>query len=1349
MNAASPFQNSSFDPAWRRVLTRLFRVVEWLLWLAFFFVAIAFVLLRYAVLPNIDMYRPTIETALSRGVGAKVTIGHVEAGWDGLYPDLDLTDVRLFDNQGRQALLLPFVSLTVSWWSVPARELRLHVLEIMGADLDIRRTVAGAIVIGGIELAAKPDGGGLSDWILGQRRIVVAESRMRWNDDLRGARELVLSNIRTVLENAGSRHRFGFAADPPRELSSRVDVRADLRGDSLNQLSQWRGEIYADLNYIDLAAWREWMDYPFDVRSGTGSVRAWLGFDGDRLEHFTADVGLENAQARLDPNLQMMELARVSGRVGLREIASGGKALGFLRLGEKKVTGFEVSGRQVSLTTRTGISLAPADFSMKTVSARANKPQEVEMEANSLDLEPLAKLLEHLPLDAQFRKMLAEFNPRGSIFDFRLSWRGEFDRPAAYNLRGRFAELSVDARGLIPGVTNLSGAVTGNEKGGTLTLASRNSVILLPQIFEDPKLELDSVAAQLAWSFLNNRVEIRTDNAVFSNKDAAGTAQLLYRSEPDTPGHVELNARLTRGVGARAQRYLPKHLEVTRAWLQTAIEKGSVDEAVFHLKGNLRDFPFVDPKRGAFKVALKLSDTNLLYASGWPRIENARGELVFERNSMEFRSNAAGMIGLARLGRVDIRIAGLGARPHMLEISGTAEGPTEGFLKFIDQSPVDRLIDGFTHGMRSDGVGKLNLKISLPIEEIDKTRVAGQFQFVDNEMRLDADLPLLGNVNGILSFTESGMALRGLRGEALGGAFSLSGASRGDGSIGVAATGNFTVPGLRAWFDDPLLAAATGGSNWRATIDVRKNSGAVTVDSTLVGVAIDLPAPLGKPAVEPVPLKVVKSLVAGARNEEEFNVTLGRALAARVQRRFESGEARFARGTIGIGEAAPPMPRTGLALNLTARSVEVEQWKSRFVDARPPVPAGKAGASTGLAAYQPVQANIKAEVLDLFGKRLTQVALGVSQDGPNWVATLGSREANGKITFQPGVGRDAGRLGARLTNLIIPAGMARQETGDVSPLDRIVQELPAVDLAIDAFEVGEKKLGRLDLVANNAGGEWRIQRINLANADGVLAGSGVWSARRVDDARRKLAIDFTLEAYDSGKLLDRLGFPGTVRAGNGRLEGNVAWEGSPLAIDYPSLAGNVSLRVEKGQFLKADPGVGKLLGIMSLQALPRRLSLDFRDVFSDGFAFDLVSASSKVERGVMSTTDFKMTGVSAAVLMNGEVDLARETQLLRVVVLPDLSGGMGSVVTALLGNPILGLATYLAQRVFKEPLSKAFSFEYAVSGTWSEPKVARVTNPQVGQTGTNSGDGIEQPRTPPPDNGELQAPARAAERVAK
>ncbi|MBL8384280.1 MAG: TIGR02099 family protein [Burkholderiales bacterium] len=1324
MDRERAMQNLPAVPGWRRFARSVFGLGEALAWTAFFAAALGIVALRYAVLPNIERYRPAIEAALSKGLAAKVTIGRIEAGWDGLQPDLDLADVRIFDRQGRVALSLPMVSLTVSWWSVPAAQLRLHALEITGADLDIRRTAAGSLVVGGMELAASADGGGAADWILAQRRIVIAESRVRWNDDRRGAPELALSNIRAVLQNAGQRRRLGVTADPPRELASRLDVRADLTGESLERLAGWRGQVYANLPYIDLAAWRAWIDYPVEIGAGKGRVRAWLGFDGDRLENFVADVGLDHAQARLSRDLPMLALARVSGRLAMRELATGGKALGFLRLGEKQVTGFEVSGQQVSLATPAGVALAPADFSMRTVSARGSKPQEIEMTANSLDLEPVAKLLEHLPVDAHFRKVLGEANPRGAIFDFQLSWRGEFEKPVGYSARGRFSELGMDARGGLPGFANLSGSVVATEKGGTLTLASRNATIQLPEILEDPSLRLDMLTAQLGWTYPEGRFEVRTDNVAFANEDAAGSAQLLYRAGPDSAGYLELSAKLGRARAARVHRYLPKHLVQVRAWLAAAIDKGGVDEALFQVKGNLADFPFDDPKRGNFRATVKVADANLLYASGWPRIEGVRGELVFDRSSMTFRSAAAGAVGQVKLGRVDVRIPDLGGRVHLLDIQGVADGPVQSFLQFIDQSPVDRMIDGFTDGMQATGSGRLSLRITLPVEDVAKTQVAGQFQFTNNDVRLGPEIPGLARVNGVLAFSETGMSLRGIRGDALGGSFMLNGATRGDGSIGISATGNFTAPGLRAWLSDPILAAMSGGASWRAALNVRRGGGDFSVESSLAGLAIDLPSPLGKPAADSVAFRLSKAAVPGTAAEDEVNVTYGRALAARVVRRTERGESRFARGAVGLGDAMPEMPRSGLNLSVSAKSIDVEQWRARLVDPR--AAAAPGGATSGLPAsslaeFQPVRATVRAEALDAFGKRLSMVRLEAAQEGSSWNVTVAAQEVNGSLNYMPGPGRDAGRVRARLKHLLIPASAARQDVRDDSPLDRIVQELPALDVIVDAFEVSDKKLGRLEMMASNERGEWRIQRLNLANDDGVLAGSGAWRARRGGEARRRLALDFTLEAYDAGKLLDRLGYPGTVRSGSGRLEGNLAWEGSPLAIDYPSLSGTMALRVEKGQFLKADPGVAKLMGIMSLQALPRRLTLDFRDVFSEGFAFDLVSASSKVERGVLSTSDFKMTGITAAVLMNGEVDLVRETQGLRVVILPDMSGGMGSVVTALLGNPILGLATYLAQRVLKDPLSKAFSYEYVIGGTWADPRIARIQDTQLGQAGQGAG----------------------------
>ena len=175
----------------------------------------------------------------------------------------------------------------------------------------------------------------------------------------------------------------------------------------------------------------------------------------------------------------------------------------------------------------------------------------------------------------------------------------------------------------------------------------------------------------------------------------------------------------------------------------------------------------------------------------------------------------------------------------------------------------------------------------------------------------------------------------------------------------------------------------------------------------------------------------------------------------------------------------------------------------------------------------------------------------------------------------------------------------------------------------------------------------------------------------------------------------------------GRLEGQVGWTGSPLALHYPSLNGQFKVNIESGQFLKADPGVAKLLGVLSLQALPRRLTLDFRDVFSDGFAFDLVRGDVSIQQGVAATNNLQMKGVNAAVLMEGQADIARETQDVKVVVVPDINAGTASLIASAI-NPVVGLGTFLAQIFLRRPLSEAATQEFHLSGTWGDPRVRRV-----------------------------------------
>jgi uncharacterized protein YhdP len=268
---------------------------------------------------------------------------------------------------------------------------------------------------------------------------------------------------------------------------------------------------------------------------------------------------------------------------------------------------------------------------------------------------------------------------------------------------------------------------------------------------------------------------------------------------------------------------------------------------------------------------------------------------------------------------------------------------------------------------------------------------------------------------------------------------------------------------------------------------------------------------------------------------------------------------------------------------------------------------------------------------------------------------------------------------------------------------RAARDLPALDLAADEFSYRGKRLGRVEIVARHDGPNWRMENLAMRNPEGSLTASGLWRTGPAPGTSLKAVI----ESADIGRFLDRVGYPGLVRRGSAKMESTLAWNGDPTAIDYPSLSGTIRLHAEGGQFLQVDPGIGKLVSLMSLQQLPRRIALDFRDVFSEGFQWDTIDATATVAQGVLETKDFRMNGGAAAVAMQGKVDLARETQDLRVRVVPGLDG-TASTVAWLLVSPVVGLGTLLAQKILKNPLGQIFAYEYGISGSWDDPKVEKV-----------------------------------------
>jgi uncharacterized protein YhdP len=400
--------------------------------------------------------------------------------------------------------------------------------------------------------------------------------------------------------------------------------------------------------------------------------------------------------------------------------------------------------------------------------------------------------------------------------------------------------------------------------------------------------------------------------------------------------------------------------------------------------------------------------------------------------------------------------------------------------------------------------------------------------------------------------------------------------------------------------------------------------------------------------------------------------------------------------------------RPGLWLRGELASFNGDDWLT--VRRRATSGSGDAGGLTLMGA------DIDVDVLDAFGREFHDMKIVARRAQDDWRLDLRARELAGNATWVvPNSKAPNGRIVARLARFTPPesgapgtwkvgpvtADAAKTEAGGSNPW-------PEINIEADTYFLRGRDIGRLQLVAHPKGTDWQIDKLALINEAGRLDADGWW---RVAGPRQQTKLDFVLDVKDAGAYLVRLGHPDAIKTGPTKINGKLEWAGPPSAFDYPTLGGAFKIETGPGRFTKIDPGIGKLLGVLSLQALPRRMALDFTDVFSEGFAFDEIAGDVTIQNGVMKTSNLHFNGPAAKVSVAGEADLAKETQRLAVRVQPSLSGGVGAGTALLmLANPIVGAAVGVGSLLARQagnPLGQIFSYEYQVTGSWSDPIVGR------------------------------------------
>ena len=1313
--------------------------------------ALAWAVLHWVIVPRIDHWRPWLQAAASRAVGTPVTIGAIRAESNALVPSVALLDVQVHDPSGHAGLRVPRVLAAFSVLSLVRGGLEQLVID--QPELEVRRTAQGRLLAAGIDLSGDATGDtGAADWFFSQPEFLVRGGSVTWIDEQRAAPPVALHDVQLIVRGDHYRHQIRLDATPQDGWGQRFTLIGQFHQPMLSlhagQWSAWDGQIYVSLPQADVSRLRQYVDleseWGVDLREGQGALRAWAEMRAGAVDSVTADVALNAVSARFGSALEPLAFNSLGGRVGWRN----------------RVGVLDFDTHDLRFVDADGLVWPGGNFAFRYSDGQGGQPAGGELRGDTLDLAALTKIASRLPLPAAVRGQLQAHPVQGQVESLAARWAGRLDAPRDWSLQARLRALSVGASPAEPdadgkpvaGVPGIEGAtldVEATDAGGQVMLGISNGALEFPGVFEEPRIALDELSMQARWRMQGGRIEADVEELMLRNPDLTGSFKANWHTADVPsgarrfPGVLDLQGSFSRADGARIYRYLPLGVGApARRYVRDAIQKGEARNVNVRIKGNLLDAPFEDnPAAGEFHFDGQAQGVTMLYVpranqppgqAPWPALEELNGELIFDHNGMQVRNASARVQGYPdwQFQRVQAGIADF--HNSRVVVGADGHGPLAAALGIVKQSPVALFTQHALDRASASGEAALKLTLDLPVNHIRDASVAGSVTLQGNDLRVTPDAPPLTQAQGTISFSDSGFTVQDVRARLLGGAARISGGMPPDAkgaaaSVLLRASGVATADGLRQMREWPLLAGlgrtASGSAAYEASLGFRAGAPDVVVTSDLRGMGFDLPAPLAKSADAAWPLRYESHPPQAAGERDHLRLTVADQLAVEYELDASVTPERALRGAIGIGPQAASgltLPVAGVLARMQLPSLDVDAWSdlaARLLDGQ---------TLPGDRSYLPDAWSLRVGELVADQRSLHDVVSTGGRESALWRADVQARELAGRVEYSEGAAGSPGAVHARLTRLSIPASATDGQEDEL--LSDAATHIPTLDIVADEFELRGKKLGRLELAAANhdtgvAGvQEWQLSRLLLDTPEASFSAKGLWAARAraaqhdqppPDDARRT-QLDFKFDIRDGGALLARLNMPGALAHGKGRLEGSIGWAGSPMLPHYPSMNGQLHLDVGSGQFLKADPGIAKLLGVLSLQALPRRLTLDFRDVFSAGFAFDFIRGDISVQRGVASTRNLQMKGVNAAVLMEGSADIAHETQDLHVLVVPQIDASTAALAAVAI-NPAVGVGAFVAQLVLKRPLIKAATRQFHIGGSWDDPQVTRVDKPLLGE----------------------------------
>jgi len=890
---------------------------------------------------------------------------------------------------------------------------------------------------------------------------------------------------------------------------------------------------------------------------------------------------------------------------------------------------------------------------------------------------------------------------------------------------------------------------------GRFRLTADQAVCALPGLLRSPLL-LDHFSLAGPLEQLADGVRVDAAQAQLETPDFSMQAQWQLQQQTDR-GSAELHLHMPTLLATRLKAYLPPDSGKpdTARWIEQAMQGGWLRDlrlswplawgnnpvpAVADATDNKADgAPWDD-----LQLALELDDVRMDYARNWPPAESLQASMRIVDNRLQATTSQARMRDVS-LTDVSARIDELFSHAS-LHLQANVAGDGEQMLDLLASMPITGG-DFSKRDYRLRGPVQAQADIGIDLAgrtELLYARGAASLrgvQAVTEQITID-------DIHGQLGFDDTGPTNSSLQGRWGEHDARLAWQRTPDGPE-IRMQGRFPSQQVaHAAVDLPALIPQyiAGSSLWKLRLLLDRDTVMVLAYSDLLGTEIRLPAPLSKLATTRRPLSLSLPLGSGARS---IRIRHGSKVAEFDQ--LEAGQRHADTGLLSVrllqlddGNVAAaamhfdqpaadwrapmqvssklydaPLEPGQLRFSGHASAISALDWGGLLLDyrrdtaARPATAASSVSTAPGFT----LSSDLRTDSLLLAQRNLGPVALSIaaadsaaasSDSSPALALQLQGDNIAGSADI---VDTASGALvNVAMRRLYLPApGPSLSNTPEPRPDMRSDPALPqdgrtgiTVNLIADEVRYEQLDLGmvRLELVPTIDG--LSLQRLEASSDSINVTATGAWQAEQGNVESR---LELRLDSNDMGTVLRGLGYDDLVRNAQTTMLLDVNWAGDISQFRLHKLRGYLDVTTGRGVIPKASPGAGRALGLLSLQALPQRLFLDFSDVFAEGMEFENASGRFVFDDGMATAENVVINAAAATIRMTGSTDLVARTYDQRLLIEPARSFAL-PLIGVIAGGPIGAGAGFALQSLFSGPIGEISKLEYQITGPWQNPTLS-------------------------------------------